>query len=303
LATVITNLLSAIPVFGHDLVELKNRLTTIGKISIHAFKNGRVRRSDKDKNEFLYIPYPFLAMLVGLIDGDGCIIIHKTTKGYIKVNLTIEFNIRDLSILQYIHSILKLGKITVYSKFDTCKLVINRTDIQEVLFPLFLHHKLFFLTNTRREQFNKAMYILQNEVKMFIDIPSFIPSMYPLPETALGYTKMPFFNNWIVGFTIAEGSFLVKSNKDACFQLRQRTHNILFESFKLIFGTNRKIGLDNNNYFNLFSVSSKADIQRVINFFSFSGHHPLLGYQNIRYEQWLTYLRNSKRYNSLKFPN
>lgn len=204
MATVITNLLSAIPIFGKDLVELKNKLTTIGKISVHAFKNGRVKRSDKEKNEFLSIPYPFLAMLIGLIDGDGCIIINKTTKGYIKINLTIEFNIRDLSILQYIHSILKLGKITVYSKFGICKLVINRTDIQEILFPLFLHHKLFFLTNTRREQFNKAMFILQNNIKMFIEIPSIFPIIFSLPLTALDYTELPFFNNWIVGFTIAE---------------------------------------------------------------------------------------------------
>jgi len=146
------------------------------------------------------------------------------------------------------------------------------------------------------------MYILQNEIKMFKNIPLNIINMFPLPENALNYIKLPFFNNWIVGFTIAEGSFLVKENKDACFQLRQRTHTILFESFKLIFNTNRKIGLDNNSY-NLFSVSSKADIQQVINFFSFSGNHPLLGYQNIRYEQWIIYLRKSKRYNSLKFPN
>lgn len=79
-------------------------------------------------------------------------------------------------------------------------------------------------------------------------------------------------------------------------------HSTLFESFKLIFDTNRKIGFD-NNYYNLFSVSSITDIQHVINFFSFSGHHPLLGYQNIRYEKWIIYLRNSKRYKSLKFPD
>ncbi len=59
MATVITNLLSAIPIFGHDLVELKNRLPTIGKISVHAFKNNRVKKSEKDKNDFLSIPYPF----------------------------------------------------------------------------------------------------------------------------------------------------------------------------------------------------------------------------------------------------
>ena len=195
MATVITNLLSAIPIFGHDLVELKNRLSTIGKVSIHAFKNGREERSEKDKIEFLSIPYPFLAMLIGLIDGDGCIIINKTTKGYIKINLSIVLNIRDLSILQYIQSILKIGKITVYPKFDICKLIINRTDIQEIFFPLMLYHNLFFLTNNRREQFNKAMYILQNNLKLFTEIPSIIPTMFPLPESALGYTKLPFFND------------------------------------------------------------------------------------------------------------
>lgn len=302
-ATVITNLLSAIPIFGKDLVELKNlnnKLPSIGKISVHAFKRGDKKRLNKE--EFISIPYSFLSMLIGLIDGDGYIAIHKTTKGYIKINLTISFNIRDLSILQYIHSVLKLGKITIYSKLGICKLIINKTDIQDVLFPLFLYHKYFFLTNSRRDQFNKAMFILQNELKYFTEIPTIIPDLFPLPNYAKNYTILPFFKNWIVGFTIAEGSFLVKSNKDACFQLRQRIHKLLFEAFKIIFNTKRKITLDNNTY-NLFSVCSKEDIQSVINFFSFSGHHPLLGHQNIRYEKWITYLKNSKRYNKLKFPN
>jgi hypothetical protein len=58
---------------------------------------------------------------------------------------------------------------------------------------------------------------------------------------------------------------------------------LLFQAFNLKFQTNRKIGLDKGLY-NQFSVSSKADIQKVINFFSYSGHHPLLGYQLMRYE-------------------
>jgi hypothetical protein len=76
---------------------------------------------------------------------------------------------------------------------------------------------------------------------------------------------------------------LIKSNNDACFQLRQRSHPLLFQAFRLKFQTKRKIGLDRDMY-NQFSVSSKTDIQKVINFFSYSGHHSLLGYQLIRYE-------------------
>jgi len=84
---------------------------------------------------------------------------------------------------------------------------------------------------------------------------------------------------------MAEGSFFVKNNNDGCFQLKQRVHVLLFEAFKLVFETTRKIQGpgDNIGPYNQFSVSSKADIQRVINFFSFSGHHPLIGLKGIQY--------------------
>ncbi len=85
---------------------------------------------------------------------------------------------------------------------------------------------------------------------------------------------------------MAEGSFFIKSNNDGCFQLKQRIHTSLFESFKLVFNTNRKIDIENNMY-NQFSVSSKVDIQTVINFFSFSGLHPLIGHRLIEYLRWL----------------
>jgi hypothetical protein len=124
-----------------------------------------------------------------------------------------------------------------------------------------------------------------------------------MPLKSEEYLYLNFFRNWIVGFTIAEGSFLIKNNGDACFQLRQRIHIKLFEAFKLIFKTKRKIGIDKNNLYCLFSVSSKRDIQEVINFFTLSGHYPLIGYQLRRYNQWLDYLKNSKRYSNLRFTN
>ena len=57
---------------------------------------------------------------------------------------------------------------------------------------------------------------------------------------------------------------------------------MLFEAFKLIFDTTRKVTTDKDLY-NQFSVSSKADIQKVIDFFSFSALHPLVGLKNIQY--------------------
>jgi hypothetical protein len=74
----------------------------------------------------------------------------------------------------------------------------------------------------------------------------------------------------------------MKKNNDGCFQIKQRLHLLLFEAFKLVFNTTRKITVDKELYAQ-FGVSSKADIQKVIDFFSFSGHHPLIGLKNIQY--------------------
>lgn len=68
-----------------------------------------------------------------------------------------------------------------------------------------------------------------------------------------------------------------------------------------MFNTQRKIGIEKDKYLQ-FSVSSKADIQKVIGFFSFSGLHPLIGLKNIQYFKWLAALQSSSRYNNLNFP-
>jgi hypothetical protein len=79
-------------------------------------------------------------------------------------------------------------------------------------------------------------------------------------------------------------------------------HTLLFEAFKLVFNTSRKITTDKGIY-NQFSVSSKTDIQTVINFFSFEGHHPLVGLKNVQYLKWLKDLRDSSRYAHLNYPS
>lgn len=145
------------------------------------------------------------------------------------------------------------------------------------------------------------MFLFVNNINLYSEIPINIPSKNEKLKTSEDYINLPFFNNWIVGFTIAEGSFFIKSNNDGCFQMHQRLHLLLFQAFNLKFQTHRKISLDIGLY-NQFSVSSKDDIQKVINFFSYSGNHPLLGYQLIRYENWLFNLRITKQYGNLIYP-
>jgi len=81
---------------------------------------------------------------------------------------------------------------------------------------------------------------------------------------------------------MAEGSFYIKKNKDACFSLKQKTHLELFESFKILFNTNNKLYIEKNKYIQ-YVVSSKKNIQNIINFISFEGNYPLQGYKLIQY--------------------
>jgi len=331
-ATVITNLMSAIPWIGQDIVESNNIkifvpiligisiiiiiiiilfilneddiLPTIGNVNKNALKKGN-KITRLNKQEYISIPSPFIAFLTGLIDGDGYIQITRTSKGFITIKLVISLHLEDISTLEYINSVLKLGKINIYKdlKSPTCKLIINRTDLQEVLFPLLVYNNIFFLTDTRANQFNLAMYILNKDIKIYDQIPNKdnIPKIYNLPKNPLDYIALHFFKNWIVGFTCSEGSFFVKSNDEGCFQLKQRMHTNLFEAFKLVFNTTRKI--DTTNNYNQFGVSSKSDIQSVINFFSFSGLHSLIGLKYIQYMKWLNNLQKSLRYKNLNYPD
>ena len=334
MATVITNLLSAIPVFGKDLVESNNTtnlysgliqvisqehllpvLTTIGTVSPHAKKGvSNTVVCGRTIEDYLTIPYTFLAFFVGFIDGDGYIQITRTNKGYIAIKLVISLNIKDISSLEYFYSILNLGKIKTYKDHlsPTCKFIINKTDLQEIIFPLLIHHKLFFLTDTRSAQFDLCMYILKNNIKYYRDIEDLISKENLLSDssqmkqkhllTSEDYLKLSFFKNWLVGFTNAEGSFHMKKNKDGCYSLKQRIHLNLFEAVcKLLFKTKRSICIENDKYAQ-FAVSSKLDVQKVIHFFSFSGLHPLIGLKNIQYLKWLIDLQNSSRYKNLNFP-
>jgi hypothetical protein len=151
------------------------------------------------ESEFLSIPKSFFSFLVGFIDGDGYIIITRDkNKGYVSVKLIISLNLDDKLIIDYIQSVLKIGRIYYYTsnKTPVVRLVFNRTELQEILFPLLLHHGLFFLTKTRREQYNTAMYILKNNITLSLElIQAPLAAIPDLPKTIEGYVSLPFFKD------------------------------------------------------------------------------------------------------------
>jgi len=328
-ATVITNLLSAIPVFGQDLVELIwtlklcificcsvgiikfiyfAGLESIGKINWSKVRGVKPTTSE-DSKRLLAIPISFLGKLAGIIDGDGYIrvVASDSLRKFASISLLITLIHTELPLLILIKDTLGIGRIVGPYKNpkgeDTISLIFNKTELQQVLFPLFIYHGIFFLTYDRRAQYAKAIFLMEQGWTKMYDLPLLSETIkskfiFSLPNSPLGYLNLPFFTFWVVGFSISEGSFLIKSNLDACFQLKQRTHIDLFEAFRILFNTTRKITNDSN--YSQFSVSSKKDIQTVINFFSCPGN-TLLGNKLIQYNNWISNLKKSNRYGSLNF--
>ena len=328
MATVITNLLSAIPWIGKDLVEFENLdnnfnyfitmsyLPIIGIVNSKALHKIKLR-SDLERLDMLKVPRNFLSIFVGLIDGDGYIAITKTPKNYIRIDLILSLDIRDLDLINYIHSVLKVGRVNKYHKFNLVKLTISRTDLQTIVFPLLVYHNLYFLTDTRRAQFDKAMFILQNNIKKYSELPNKFSVYNKLPETAEDYCKLDFFPNWIVGFTMASNRpFKLKCSKNMLsknlsklvksFNLNNTSPTRVWSlpksqltkggAFRILFNTKVKIDTSapaarsaagvsgrggkaapGEGNYDKFAVSSVNDIQKVVEFFSLQGRRAAPG--------------------------
>lgn len=352
LATVITNLLSAIPFIGGDLVPLSiilslyllyiylklfikkifnqsyicptkgwiSRLSSglyINTISnIQHIKNISTKSHTKDRDisflekDIKNIDRNLLALIVGFIDGDGYIRINKKSKNninYIYISLIINLNENDLKLLQYFHQHLNIGKVYNITPKKGKKLArweINKLDLFNKIEPLLEYHNIKFLTETRQKQYLLLKYIKHNKLIYYEEIIKNNNYINEYIENNLlinNFNKLNYFNNWLVGFTMAEGSFLIKKNKDICFQLKQKYNLELFNNITLFFNTTRKLNIYKNKYIQ-FNVSSKNDIQNIINFFSFSNNQPLLGNKLISYNKWLFTIKNSIRYKELKTP-
>nr|QCQ69145.1 LAGLIDADG endonuclease [Powellomyces hirtus] len=255
-----------------------------------------------------------MAMFVGLIDGDGYFDIgeqkQQSRKGEsrpstIRIRLAINLASVDLPLLKYIQSVLGCGVISIMPN-GQYRLVFYKPDLLTIIFPLMRKFNLSFLVSSTLTQFNFIMFILDNDIVKWDKIGRSRSEFAPTKSlTYMEYVGLPQFKNWVVGFSIAEGSFSMKANGDGFYSIRQ-TGALNLEVIKaiqfLLLGELRsKIKPDSANSYKL-HISARADVQLVINFFSFSGLHPLIGNKASQYNIWIGRFKLSSRYGHLNFP-
>ena len=102
--------------------------------------------------------------------------------------------------------------------------------------------------------------------------------------------SLDFFSDWLVGF---------KSTGSAFFQIKQKgveNYNIIKAICLIIAGRESKpIKADSAGCYQL-SLTSRIDVQKVVDFFSSPNNHPLYGYKLSQYIIWLAALKTSSRY-------
>ncbi len=252
----------------------------------------------------------FMAMFIGFLDGDGYFDIgeqkqyNKKTKTLVKstirLRLASNVNVRDTYLLEYFVKVLGVGKISNMSgEREQVRIIFSKKDLISVILPLIKEYNLKFLTSQRVKQFAIFNYIIENSITHWENVLIKESKFLSIPAHDL--VNIDFFGDWLVGFTMAEGSFGMKTAGSAYYQIRQTgadNLNLLKATCLKITGREANtMKADSVNSYQL-SLTSKSDIEKVVNFFSSSNYHPMVGYKMSQYKLWLIALKNSSRYSS-----
>lgn len=289
----------------------------------------------------------FMAMFIGLVDGDGYIEITEQEqynsnplykpKSTIRCRLVIRLHERDKNLLENISKILNAGWISHLDRSklgsaDQTRLIFSKKDLSDVIIPLMKEYGLKFLTGNRAKQYALLTHILENNlVHWDDDFKKFYRdfeidwkakkggSEENINLLALNLSISELFPEWVVGFTVAEGSFFFKADGGAFYQIKQKgieNYHLIKAISYLIVEKNKIIKPDSANCYQL-SLSSIQDIQKVVNFFSGGlaweryvsqskiegvkkNKIGLCGYKLIQYNEWLRKLKLSERYKNIK---
>lgn len=254
----------------------------------------------------------FMAMFIGFMDGDGYFDIgaqkqyNKKTKALvrstIRIRLATNVNFRDLDLLKYFVETLGVGKIdTMSGGREQVRVIFSKKDLITVILPLIEKYNLEFLTSQRANQFALVKHILDNSITHWDEV-NFKDTTF-VAKSVEQLVKLDYFADWLVGFTMAEGSFGVKKSGSAFFQLKQKwieNVNILKAANLMITGEelNALLNPDSTGSYQL-TLSSKKDIEKVVLFFSSAAYHSLHSYKLDCYNSFIVALKESKRYSSI----
>jgi len=294
------------------LVEVKNFIMWKRNftLSIPSVQKASQRLNTKDIQWF-----------VGFTDGDGCLSTYEEKKYGLRHEYTIGLEIADIRLLYKIKSFLGCGTIRKYNNIAIFRIK-KIHHILYILIPIFDKYPL--LTEKKRNSYLKFRNTFLDKVlnsnratiedktyceNLLINSPDIL---YTSSLKCIASQNMDYFDNWIVGFTEAEGSFYFVSAKQpdpientnlrAEFRLSQNDNFILLDLIRNRIKLKREVCLISNSKYHYFIVAtSKDSIQNVIQFFNNPKLVKLKGLKYLKYKLWLKGIKSIIRYKNLHF--
>jgi hypothetical protein len=341
-ATVITNLISAIPWIGQDIVEfvwgglytdepqygdvLLKILLNAGKSPILGFayvlffiillisvKIAMTRRKSagvrslhtSEASQRLHAGDLIYAYLIGLFEGDGYFSITKKGK-YLTYELGIELSIKDVQLIYKIKKILGIGIVSFrkINEIETVSLRIrNKDHLKNFILPIFDKYPMF---SNKQYDYLRFRNSLLSGIIYSSDLVEYTRSNEPI-NSIESIINTSYFSAWLVGFIEAEGCFSIyKLNKDsylvASFDIAQKDGNILVSAISKYLSFTTSIYLDKANCSKL-KITSVRSVENIIKFLQ-NAPIKLLGNKKLQYLLWLKQLRKVPRYSEkIKIPS
>lgn len=294
-----------------QLVEVKNSVKKITDI-----QKASQRLNTKD-----------IQWLIGFTDGVGCLTMYKESKhleNWIH-EYSIGLSIKDIRLLYKIKRILGCGVIRKYNNIAIFRIKKIKHLIYNIIpifdkYPLLIDKKRIIYLNFRNNLLRKALISIRNIskedtifIKKLLDNSPDILYKNSIENLFKNMDDI-FFENWLVGFTEAEGSFyFIKKDMDdiyqpqislrAEFRLSQNNNFFLLNKIKEKLKISRKVSLQtkSSNHYYIVAASSLS-IQNVIDFYT---NPNLVKFKGIKYLQfilWLKGIKNIIRHRKLKIP-
>ena len=335
-ATVITNLMSAIPWVGHDIVEfiwgglntdephygdvvlkiLLNAgkspnlgfaydlffvfiLTIYVKIAMTRRQSAGVRSlHTSEASQRLHAGDLTYAYLVGLFEGDGYFTITKKGK-YLTYELGIELSIKDVQLIYKIKKILGIGVVS-FRKRGEIELVAlrirDKDHLIKFIIPIFDKYPMF---SNKQYDYLRFKSGLLSGIIYSENLPKYIRSNVPLNSIEF-IINAPYFTAWLVGFIEAEGCFSIyKLNKDKDYLVA--SFDIAQKDADILISAVRKHLSFTPAIFLDNTNCSKlkvTSVRSIENVIKFLQNAPvkLLGNKKLQYLLWIKQLRTIPRY-------
>ena len=256
-----------------------------------------------------------LFWFVGFTDGDGCFTFYKEKKydNNWRHEYSIGLSLKDIRLLYFLKKFLGCGNVRKYNNVA----IFNIKKIKHlltVILPIFDNYPL--LTENKRINYLKFRDTLLKKViaskkssevekkiaSVLLDNTPKVSNIYNMEIESLLYSSEPancnpeipcdFFDNWIVGFTEAEGSFYFVNLKNGGlrpeFRLSQNDNQTLLRRVRETIKLNRQVSLQTNSKNHYYIVAaSKDSIKRTIEFYTNPSLTKFKGIKLLSFQLWL----------------